>query len=569
MENGVIYRRTVPLSDPRCQYPGFRPGKQVLKKGTVCKPGHAPLQSDILVERDVAIPVRDGTILYADIFRPTGEEKVPAMLNSTPFGKAKKEPSGETPGVDPALTSGLETFEGTDPGFYVSHGYAIVNLDIRGCYMSEGDSPYFGPLEAQDDYDVIEWLASQDWCSGKVTMTGNSWLGIVQWFAGALCPPHLCCLAPWEGWSDMYRDEYMVGGIANYPGFRFNNAYHDDGWMEDVVANCAAHPLFDEYWETKAAEVEKITVPVYCTSSYTSPVHCKGTLSAWRRLRGEKWLRIHNLQEWGDTAARRDELLLFLDYFMKGKTDNGFDSLPRVRVSVLDPGRGEDITDRPEEDFPLPRQELRSLYLNAETMALEESVPAEEASVSYNAIDGKSRVRFTTFFEQETEIVGYINTVLWVESAGFNDMDLYVRLTKISAEGNTLYHYAVPTMPEFDEGVYCGPGNRQRVSLRELDPVRSTENEPYHTFRTVQKLRPHEIVPVEIGLYPTGLRLHPGEGLMLEIGGFPFINLPGTPQEQALFPIRIDSVNNGLHVIHTGGATPSRVVIPFIPIEKD
>ena len=572
MEEGIIYRKAYPLSDASCLYPGFCPSTQILRCGSVCKAGHAPLACDILFERDVAIPMRDGIILYANIFRPVREAPVPVILNSTTFGKQKKfvdgnPAAGETPGVPAELTSGLETFEGTDPGYFVANGYAVCNLDIRGCYMSGGDNPYFGQQEARDDYDVIEWLAAQPWSNGRVTMTGNSWLGIVQWFAGAMQPPHLTCLAPWEGWSDMYRDEYMVGGIANYSGFRFDNTYSDTAMMEDTVANCAAHPLFDEFWKQKAAEVEKITVPVYVTASYSSPVHCRGTLAAWRRLKGDKWLRIHNLQEWGDTARRKADLLQFLDYFMKDEKDNGFDQIPHVRISVLDPGKGEDIVERPEENFPIPRQQLKSLYLDTKKMKLSKQIPADPSTVTYNSIDGVSRIGFRYTFTEETEIVGYINAVLYVECIGFNDMDLYIRMTKIDAEGNPLHHYGIPSMPEFDEAVYCGPGARQRVSLRKTDPQKSTENEPYHTFDQIQKLHPGEVVPVEIGLYPTGLRFHPGEGILLEISGAPFINLPSVPAAMQRVPMRIDSVNNGLHVIHSGRDYPSRLIIPFIPVE--
>ena len=65
----IIYRKAPGLNDCNCNYPGFKPGQTILKKGTVCKEGHMPLPSDILFERDVAIEVRDGTILYADIYR--------------------------------------------------------------------------------------------------------------------------------------------------------------------------------------------------------------------------------------------------------------------------------------------------------------------------------------------------------------------------------------------------------------------------------------------------------------------------------------------------------------------
>ena len=256
------------------------------------------------------------------------------------------------PVVPKAWTSGLETVEGTDPGFFVKHGYALINLDIRGCYMSEGSGQYFGTQEAEDDYDVIEWLAAQDWCNSRVAMTGNSWLGIVQWFAGAEQPPHIAALAPLEGWSDMYRDEYVIGGIANLPGFRFNNSYSDTELMEDVIANCLAHPLLDEYWEDKVAKVEKITVPIYITASWSSGIHTQGTIKAWRNVSSkDKWLRLHNTQEWRDMYIEEHSLdmLKFFDYYMKDKK-NGWEKTPRIKISVLDPG-GTNIVERVEEEF--------------------------------------------------------------------------------------------------------------------------------------------------------------------------------------------------------------------------
>ena len=572
-DNTIYYRRSPKLSEPGCSYPGFHPGTEVLKKGTVYRPGHKPLSCDILVEWDVGIPVRDGVILYADIFRPAGEEQVPAILNSTPFGKgaAGENPvlfplslEGEAiPGVPMAETSGLNTFEAVDPGFFVPHGYAVINLDMRGAFMSGGKNPYFGSQDAEDSYDVIEWLAARDWCSGAVTMSGNSWLGINQWFAGAVRPPHLACLAPWEGWHDMYRDEYMVGGIANYPGFRYNNVYNDDGMMEDVIACCAQHPFFDAYWEDKQAKAENINVPLYVTASWSSNVHCQGTFAAWRKVPvEEKWLRVHNTQEWGDTVRHQDELLRFFDRYMK-HIDNGWEDTPKIRISVLDPG-GSDLVERVEDSFPLERRELLPLYLNADTMTLGTEAPQAERQCGYVGCSDEI-LRFETHFTEETELVGYMNAVLWVECDGYNEMDLFLRVAKVDKDGNLLRHYMHPGNDKFGADGYCGPTTRQRVSLRKLDPARSAPDEPYHPFNEPQKLHPGEIVEVQCGLFPTGLRFHPGEGLILEISGSPFYELPTGYNPN----VRVGTDNNGRHIIHTGGAFPSRLIVPRIPVEPE
>lgn len=85
-------------------------------------------------------------------------------------------------------------------------------LDCRGTWKSQGDVILPSKKEGEDNYDIIEFIAQQSWSNGKVTMSGNSYLAITQWFTGAEQPPHLACLAPWEGVSSMYEDVIRRGG---------------------------------------------------------------------------------------------------------------------------------------------------------------------------------------------------------------------------------------------------------------------------------------------------------------------------------------------------------------------
>ena len=87
MESKKFYRKTTPLNDPRSNFHGYCPETVVLPKGYVHIEGAKPLDCDILLERDAAIPMRDGCILRADIYRPNDDEKVPAILCSSIFGK--------------------------------------------------------------------------------------------------------------------------------------------------------------------------------------------------------------------------------------------------------------------------------------------------------------------------------------------------------------------------------------------------------------------------------------------------------------------------------------------------
>jgi putative CocE/NonD family hydrolase len=74
---------------------------------------------------------------------------------------------------------------------------------------------FWGSSEGRDGYDTVEHLAQLPWCNGRVAIAGNSWLAISQWFIAAEKPPHLACILPLEGASDMYREQHCRGGVPN------------------------------------------------------------------------------------------------------------------------------------------------------------------------------------------------------------------------------------------------------------------------------------------------------------------------------------------------------------------
>lgn len=187
----------------------------------------------------------------------------------------------------------------------------------------------------------------------------------------------------------------------------------------------------NDYWEDKAANFEKITCPAYVVASYTSQVHAHGTFEGFRRLSSkEKWLRIHNTQEWSDQhrPENRADLLKFYDYYLKD-VDNGWEHTPRVRMSVLDPGH-QDIVYRDEVQFPLDRQQFKKLYLDCANEALVETKPAGIHISTYQGDDGKSILRFSVAFSADTEISGYCKLHLWAAAEDYYDMDIYSQLNK-------------------------------------------------------------------------------------------------------------------------------------------
>ena len=294
---------------PEARYKGFTPGQSTtLRAGYRHKRGALPLSSEIIREKDVALTLRDGTLIYADVYRPANAAPVPAIVNWAPYGKgdtgiwhldSKLFPNRF--GIARSRLSGLQSWEGNDPAYWCLHGYAVVQVDARGVFNSEGDIEFQSSQEGRDEHDAIEAIAALPWCSGKVGLAGNSWLALSQWRAATERPPHLAAIAPWEGMIDLYRDALVRGGVENtgFPTFVRDTVF-GRGMVEDPVAALAEHPLIDEYWEDKIPDISRIEVPAYVVASYTNPLHVAGTLRAWAQLTGPKWLRIHNTHEWPD-----------------------------------------------------------------------------------------------------------------------------------------------------------------------------------------------------------------------------------------------------------------------------
>ncbi len=160
--DGVVYTRHSPIDCTEkgfeANYPGFKQERKTLAKGTVCKKGYGKLPCDIIYERDVEVVLRDGVKIYTDIFRPQTSEPVPAIVAWGPYGKngSGNQTINAFPGklgIHTEELSGLFMFEAPDPGYWVDHGYAVCNVDIRGTMMSEGNTPYWGAQDGEDGYD--------------------------------------------------------------------------------------------------------------------------------------------------------------------------------------------------------------------------------------------------------------------------------------------------------------------------------------------------------------------------------------------------------------------------------
>jgi predicted acyl esterase len=522
----------------------------------------------MVIERNAVITLRDGVKIYADVFRPADERPVPPIIAWTPYGKhVPFDPKRfVNAGVKDGDTSKYTAFEAPDPTFWIPNGYAVVVIDTRGTWYSEGTAHYLAPEEAQDFYDAVEWAGTQPWSNGKVGLSGVSYLAQLQWRVAELNPPHLAAINPWEGWTDSYREVATHGGIPDthfWPSL-WNRWGASKNTIEDLETETKEHPLFDDFWKSKAADFSKITAPAFVVASWTDQgLHTRGTFEGFKHIASkEKYLLAHGQKKWAHYYVPENmrKLHEFFDHYLKG-ADNGVQSWPKVTVEVRE--KNGVARTRVENEWPLARTQYTKLYLDADNRAMQPSPAPEVSTASYDSdvpeLGEADRAVFDIKFDKTTELTGYMKLHVFMSCSATDDMDVFVGLHKLDRNGNFVpfAYYA-----QFDDGpVALG---WLRASHRELDPVKSTEWQPVHPHTREQKIKPGEIVPLDVEIWPSGTTFEAGETLRLIVQGGDLYRYP-VDIAPVYFRHKNLGVNKGRHVIHTGGQYESYLLVPIIP----
>src|SRR5262245_22413661 len=142
------------------------------------------------VQKDVMVPMRDGTKLATDIYLPGGEGKFPVILSRTPYDK-----NGDRGNAN----------------FFTKHGYVFVAQDTRGRYNSEGTWKFLAD-DARDGEECINWITRQPWSNGKVGMMGTSYVGGTQHAAAMRRPAGLVTVIPVDAVSNPGRQGMRNAG---------------------------------------------------------------------------------------------------------------------------------------------------------------------------------------------------------------------------------------------------------------------------------------------------------------------------------------------------------------------
>jgi predicted acyl esterase len=519
-----------------------------------------PLPAGIRVERDVGVTMSDGIRLSANVFLPEAESgPLPVILALTPYGKDADPEKTRSQTLERRAAIGLgmgkyrvsncTPFEAPDPAYWALHGYAVVHVDLRGCFKSQGERKVFSRTEINDYGQIIEWAGTQPWSNGKVALHGVSYLAICQWHAAANNPPpQLKAIVPWEGASDSFRNVMFHGGVPETAFFR--------GWSKQMAGAKAEEQKGPSRTPTitqvpgNNADLAAIRVPALICGSFSDQgLHSKGCFDAFERIGSQhKWLYTHGRGKW--TVYYEEDALeyqrQFLDCFLRD-ADNGMRERPRVRLEVrksLDAYAARD-----EADWPLPNTDYRELYLTADrTLSTEK--PAQASSVTYDA-KARESVVFDRRFDSACEITGNMRLKLWVSTDRGDDMDLFVVVKKLDGNGDEVCFEARENDPS-------GPISHGwlRVSHRALDPQRSRPFQPVLAHTEVQLIEPGQVVPVEIEILPSSTSFEAGESLRLVVSGADI-------HSNAMFHHR-ETCNEGAHTLHVGGDCDSGLLVPFV-----
>jgi predicted acyl esterase len=566
------------------------------------------------IERDVPIPMDDGLVLEADVYRPLTDAPVPVIMTSGPYGKGVAFQDhyrlmwqwliNKHPDLLSGSTRSFLTWETVDPEIWVSWGYAVVRVDSRGSGRSPGYLDIFSLRERHDYYNAIEWAGTQPWSNGKVGLNGISYYAVTQWQVAALQPPHLAAMIPWEGAADMYRDWYRHGGILSnkfmetwYPrqiGFlqHGNSEGPQDHWMKsrstgpethskweldlnraDNLANARAREMDGEWYRDRSPDWSKVIVPFISAANWAGfGLHPRGNFEAFvQAASSQKWLEAHpgRHEEWFYLPFGMGLQKRFFDCYLKGE-ENGWEKEPKVWLNLRRPF-SEKYELRKENEWPLANTRWTKLFLNAGHAALSWVAQQNASSTVFDA-NGDGICFRSAPLEQEIEITGPLALRLHISSST-TDADLFVTLQAFDPDGREVdFQGTIDPHTPLAQGWL-------RASHRKIDVKKSLSYRPYHTHDDKQPLEPSRIYEVDIEIWPTCIVLPKGFVIALNIAGKDF-ERPGGDSNPAFrsrgsgpwlhddLYDRPPRIFGGQTTIYTGPEHEAFLLVPVIPPDR-
>jgi hypothetical protein len=523
----------------------------------------------------VAMP--DGTELRYTVFLPdTGPGPWPVLLQY----------DGYAAGTNP-YENGQNVFGER----MRQRGYAILGVNVRGSGCSDGTFDVFEHQWALDGYQVVEWAAAQPWSNGHVGMFGVSMPAIMSLYVAALDPPHLDAIAPTAALTDLYRDVAYPGGIFNatfpaaWTALQKGTGYQDTALVvaEDegdprclgytaehampdrvTAVQAAQHEYDDTFWARSLRDrIADIDTAVLSMTSWQDEQVSGRVAEALKALDPATSFHVltngnHGVSVTAPAFADLQED--FFDHYVGGVANGFATATPHVMVwheleqpayaprwvtghsawpavtpvtyNLTADGRLTTATAAPGSAsyvYPAPAPPAASVGSDAPPESLAYQAPGSGVSFTTDAFAG------------DVEMFGSASADLWLSSTAA-DTDLQVTLSEIRPDGQETF-------------VQRG---WLRASHRALDPARSTALRPYHphTAAAVAPLTPGVPVPVRVEVFPSGHVFRAGSRLRLTV------EAPLSATGWRVLRLIADPAVN---TVHTGGTTPSRLVVGTVP----
>lgn len=552
------------------------------------------------VTYDVAVTMRDGVRLSADIYLPDEGGPFPVILQRTPYNNNSK-------GVV------------MEAEFYVAQGYAYVAQDCRGKFDSDGQwYPYRN--EAADGDDTLTWCATQPWSTGRVGMSGGSYCGAVQWYAAATGNPALKCIVPLVAYSDLFFDHglrrdgvfqtfyiYWTAAMAGRVFFELDRQKSQDVIWHVPLAEMdqflgfdllhwkdfTAHDCYDDFWRGLSVREKyaAIDVPALNVGGWHSPWELQGTLTHFvemtaaskseemrrnQRLIVGPWTHSVNLsQRVGEIDFGLQAIidlqqiqLRWYDRWLKDE-ENGVDDEPSVLIYVMG-----DNAWREEAAWPVARAVPTPFYLRSGGRAnsrfgdglLSPHAPEGEEptdSFSYNperpvpslitetgddenlysdqrAMERRDDVLVYTTepLTEEVEVTGPISVKLFAATSA-RDTDFTAMLIDVQPDG-----YAKPVVWGIARGRYLS------------------------SFTDPQLLEPNRVYEWTINLWATSNVFKQGHRIRLDISSsfFPFFgrnhNTGNPPASDIEFVIAEQTIHHSSHY-------SSHILLPIVAAKDE
>jgi hypothetical protein len=512
----------------------------------------------------VMIPMRDGTRLATDIYKPHGDGPFPVVLSRTPYSRTKS---------------------GKDGSGFTRDGYAFVMQDMRGRFDSEGENlPFIGCGwgEHQDGVDTVAWLKKQPWCNGSIGTIGGSALGITQNFLAGAAPDGLRAQYLSVAAANLYSDASYIGGAfrkADVENWVTGNKY--DPRALDVMR---AHLSYDDYWRTldTTLKFERMNVPAVhiggwfdmfaqaTLNEFVGRQHAgaSGARGAQKLIMGP-WTHGIGHMPAGElqfpnatkVPASYDAGRWFAHYL--GGIDNGVEKEPAVTYYVM----GDTQTSgapgnewRHADDWPVPSTETAAYFTRGGVLTLHPPAVGDETFVEYvfeptnpcptvggnnltlargpmnqNSVESRSDVVVFTSapLTDPVEVTGRVKATVYIASSAV-DTDLSVRMCDVYPDGKS---YLIA------EGI-------QRLRYR-------------HSVERPECLTPGKIEKVTVDCWSTSIIFNRGHRIRATVtsSNYPRFDVnPGTGEPWADSGAKVKQTNR----IYCDEAHASRMLLPMV-----